>query len=161
MHPLDAIATMAAHEHAGDTPAGAADYREALRTAEVLGEAEWRMWVARSMGVTMETVKTYEANPQTYDLRGPSALYRYFDHAGRLLYVGVAKDPIQRDREHANSSEWHRHFSRHTVEWHEVRDSALAAERAAIRDESPVFNRLASRAGPEAAAAYLAEAVSS
>jgi hypothetical protein len=70
----------------------------------------------------------------------PHALYRFFDAAGALLYVGITNNPSRRFTQHGVSREW----------WHEVetirmqrfpdREAVLAAEKAAIQSESPRYN---------------------
>lgn len=133
MHPLDAIGVFTMEGEG-------IDLLDAQRTATGLGDHRWALWVARSLGVGLSTVKKYDPNRRTYDLRGPSSLYRYYDAGGRLLYVGIAKDPDKRRDEHARSSAWFPLAASRTVEWFDDRDSALAAERAAIRSESPIHN---------------------
>jgi hypothetical protein len=67
-------------------------------------------------------------------------LYRHYDVDGVLLYVGITESPEGRTREHARSSVWVRYAHHMTAEWFDSRDDAEAAERAAIRNEMPVFN---------------------
>jgi predicted GIY-YIG superfamily endonuclease len=69
-----------------------------------------------------------------------TALYRFRDERGDLLYVGVAEDPGRRQAEHAKRKAWWPEVSDHTVEWHPTRELALAAEAAAIRTERPRYN---------------------
>lgn len=68
-------------------------------------------------------------------------LYRFFDAAGDLLYVGISVSAIQRASEHRADKGW----------WHEVasmtvekvpgdRAAALEAERLAILNEGPRYN---------------------
>lgn len=68
------------------------------------------------------------------------ALYRHFDDAGRLLYVGITRRTDQRRMAHRDGAPWMRFQARETVEWLPDRPSAEAAERAAIAAEQPVFN---------------------
>lgn len=138
MHPLDAFGVFAEE-------AGGVDRINAQRTAIGLGDHRWALWVARALGVGLSTVKQYDPNRRTHDLRGPSCLYRYFDADGNLLYVGIAKDPDKRRREHERTSQWLHLATERTVEWYDDRDSALAAERRAIRDERPIHNRVGNR----------------
>lgn len=74
---------------------------------------------------------------------GRTALYRHYDVAGELLYVGIAKDPDLRHRSHQSLSPWlefAHHENRH-VRWYASREEALEAERQAIQDEQPLFNK--------------------
>lgn len=155
MHPLDAIATLAAYMGGELHGEELQQYLSAVRTMNGLVRHDLTRWVAYSMGITPAQAKTYDLDRPRHDLRGPSALYRYFDECDRLLYVGITKTPEKRDREHSMLAEWHQFATRQTVEWHEDRDAALAAERAAIRDESPVFNLLGSHVDPDEAEDYL------
>lgn len=68
------------------------------------------------------------------------ALYRHFDGAGVLLYVGISNRPIRRLDQHGERSSWADCIARVEIEWHQSRDDALAAETEAIRKEGPVWN---------------------
>lgn len=70
----------------------------------------------------------------------PTHLYRYFDDAGNLLYVGVSASAIRRLLEHAANKVWACLVSRVDVQTLPTREAALAAERKAITDEKPRFN---------------------
>jgi predicted GIY-YIG superfamily endonuclease len=69
-----------------------------------------------------------------------TALYRFRDEHGGLLYVGIAEDPDRRQAEHATRKAWWPEVFDHTVEWHPTRELALVAEAAAIRTERPRYN---------------------
>lgn len=69
-----------------------------------------------------------------------TALYRLFDTEGRLLYVGIAFDPKGRWSDHAREKEWWPAVAERTVEWHDTRVAAAAAEIVAIRTEKPLHN---------------------
>lgn len=69
-----------------------------------------------------------------------TALYRLYDQSGRLLYVGISKDPDQRWKEHKQLSPWNREVSRGEVEWFTSRSAASVAEVAAIKSERPAHN---------------------
>lgn len=75
-------------------------------------------------------------------------LYRFFDAAGDLLYVGISVSAIQRASEHRADKGW----------WHEVasmtvekvpgdRAAALEAERLAILNEGPRYNVVHNQGG--------------
>lgn len=70
-----------------------------------------------------------------------TALYRYFDADGRLLYVGISHDPNMREDQH-RGTRWHPLAVRRTEAWHPTRRAALAAETQAIRAEKPEYNNL-------------------
>ncbi len=70
----------------------------------------------------------------------PTALYRHFDAAGELLYVGISLSAITRLAEHQGASPWFRSIARVTIEWLPSREDAFVAEARAIRSERPKFN---------------------
>jgi predicted GIY-YIG superfamily endonuclease len=87
----------------------------------------------------------FEADP-TSALQPPArdertCLYRHFDTAGALLYVGVSSDPRARRHWHNAASTWSSAIARTDEEWFHTRKAALAAEREAIVTENPIHNR--------------------
>lgn len=100
------------------------------------------------------------------DLRRPAAgkrcaLYRHYDAAGILLYVGITDYLSARGKAHAKESTWVQFADTCTAKWYPSRDDALVAERAAIEVERPIFNRAHNTwAGAEAARTqYLSNAL--
>lgn len=81
------------------------------------------------------------ATAQT-DYNRRTALYRFYDREGRLLYLGVAYNPEERWRSHADTAPWWRDAASRTVDWHETRGDALQAERDAIVTEGPLYNKV-------------------
>lgn len=69
-----------------------------------------------------------------------TALYRLRDSAGRLLYVGIGRDPLRRWPEHAGDKPWWPEVADLSMEWFESRTEALGAEATAIRVERPRHN---------------------
>ena len=69
-----------------------------------------------------------------------TALYRFFDAEGVLLYVGIAKDVRRRWRMHESQKTWWHLVSDNRVEWFPSRQEARAAELVAMEDESPLYN---------------------
>ena len=72
-------------------------------------------------------------------MNSTTTLYRAFDSAGRLLYVGISHDALLRIGQHCGRT-WARHAASITFERFDSRAEAAAAELAAIRNEDPVFN---------------------
>lgn len=72
----------------------------------------------------------------------PTAVYRLYDRAGVLLYVGMSIKPHERVRQHS-AREWYPDIdhARTTVEWRSDQASAHEAEKTAIRNEVPLHNR--------------------
>lgn len=69
-----------------------------------------------------------------------TALYRHFDAAGRLLYVGITNHTPRRLAQHSERSAWFTQSARVTIEWHPTREKALEAERLAVVSERPLHN---------------------
>jgi hypothetical protein len=71
----------------------------------------------------------------------PAAVYRLYDAAGALLYVGKSIDPDQRTiMGHRGSSPWWTQVARQKVTWFRSEDDALSAEARAIATENPAHN---------------------
>lgn len=71
---------------------------------------------------------------------GRSALYRLYDSAGVLLYVGISRYPSERFKEHAGDKLWWHHVARNEIAWLDSRADALAAEAKAMAEERPLYN---------------------
>lgn len=77
-----------------------------------------------------------------------TVLYRARSSSGSLLYIGISGRPIERWRTHSRRALWWPRASYIDFEVHPTNDAALEAERHAIRNEKPLFNkRSAKRAG--------------
>lgn len=75
---------------------------------------------------------------------GQTTLYRYFDSAGSLLYVGITANYSQRHREHHSDRWWgRRDLTRDTVRHGLTRDHAEYLEALAIENEDPLENKQA------------------
>lgn len=69
----------------------------------------------------------------------PTALYRIYDSAGALLYVGISLNPLARWSAHVQRDWWYR-VTRIDVAWFDTRREAEAAEREAIKQFDPPYN---------------------
>jgi predicted GIY-YIG superfamily endonuclease len=69
-----------------------------------------------------------------------TALYRFYDADGALLYVGITHNVDERWAAHERDKPWWPHIAEKTVEWFNTRPLALDAERTAVQTESPVHN---------------------
>lgn len=70
----------------------------------------------------------------------PTTLYRFFDENDLLLYVGISGNPGRRFAQHAGDKPWWNQVALSTMEHYDDRESALRAERQAIRNECPQYN---------------------
>lgn len=84
----------------------------------------------------------------------PTALYRLYDQAGSLLYVGITCNLDERFKDHRNDKKkpWWPQVADKTVRWYDNRDAAEEAERYAIAMEDPLHNVV--WAGPDARLTY-------
>lgn len=83
-----------------------------------------------------------------------TAVYRLFDAADRLLYVGVGEDYGARWDNHRTKKTWWDDVDHAIVKWYATRTEALAEEIRAIRSERPLHNiagtgRWCRKLGPE------------
>lgn len=69
-----------------------------------------------------------------------TAVYRFYDTDGSLLYVGVAVDPKARWYGHAQDKPWWPDVAVKEIEWFDGRSAAERAEIKAIQDERPRYN---------------------
>ncbi|NAS22472.1 hypothetical protein GT755_12345 [Herbidospora sp. NEAU-GS84] len=89
-----------------------------------------------------EVLAQYRANGaiRHHDPNAPTAVYRFYDSAGRLLYVGMTHNPTWRFKFHVHKNWWPRAV-RHTIDWRPNRAAAAREERRAILEECPLHNR--------------------
>ena len=80
----------------------------------------------------------------------PTAVYRFYDGADVLLYVGISRNPAARWAQHAAEKTWWPRVAKKTVVMYGSRREAEIAEGKAIRSESPRHNKAMGRTDPEA-----------
>lgn len=68
------------------------------------------------------------------------ALYRFYDNTDELLYVGITLDPGKRFKQHSTQKAWWSDVADITLQKFDSRIEVLAAEREAIKTESPRYN---------------------
>ncbi|WP_131769531.1 GIY-YIG nuclease family protein [Candidatus Protofrankia californiensis] len=89
----------------------------------------------------------------------PTFLYRLYDAADTLLYVGITSNTKNRFSHHAGNKPWWTEVARTTVDEYPTRADAATAEAAAIRAEKPTYNRVhADRSDDPALAEAIADA---
>lgn len=88
------------------------------------------------MSVANDHIAIPDAHP------GKTALYRFFDDADRLLYVGITSNARKRWADHRRyaATTWWPLAARVTVAWHDTRADAAAAELRIIRTKAPLYN---------------------
>lgn len=69
-----------------------------------------------------------------------TAVYRLYDADGRLLYVGMGRNPMGRWASHADQHAWWTDVARFEVTWYPTRREAAAEERRALREDDTVHN---------------------
>lgn len=136
--------------------------------------AGWRTWraasddqrnrhIAAHMDVRVEEVERWVDRFHDGELSPNEtrecALYRHYDSDGALLYVGISTSPDDRHKQHERNSKWFKFVAATDVEWLDSSDAARAAERLAIEDESPLFNRTHNTKRQTNALEYLLERV--
>lgn len=72
--------------------------------------------------------------------RKRTALYRFFDERGTLLYVGISASAFKRMASHNRRARWFGKARSVTIEWFRNREEALWAEAKAIFYEYPRYN---------------------
>lgn len=82
----------------------------------------------------------YRARPKP----GPTDVYRLYDHAGRLLYIGITNSVYHRMNQHADDKRWWPEVDEERTEIvrYPTRDQALRAEEYAIKRELPRYNKV-------------------
>jgi antitoxin (DNA-binding transcriptional repressor) of toxin-antitoxin stability system/predicted GIY-YIG superfamily endonuclease len=73
---------------------------------------------------------------------GQTAVYRLYDSADQLLYIGLGSIPEARWRSHSREKAWWPHVARKTVEWYDSFPEAARAEHDAIQTEHPRHNKV-------------------
>lgn len=73
-------------------------------------------------------------------MESKTALYRHFNKANELLYVGISLNALNRLGQHKEHAHWFNDISDVRIEHFETREMALAAERDAVVKENPKHN---------------------
>lgn len=72
--------------------------------------------------------------------QGRTALYRVFNRAGGLLYIGISHNPDVRLGQHSQTKDWWSEVHERRIERFDARSDAETAERRAIEGERPIWN---------------------
>ena len=87
-------------------------------------------------------LKTVKRLPPPPPPPQPCSLYRHYDAADDLLYVGISLEPLRRQEQHGKHASWFDSIVKILIERFDSREEALAAEQVAIRCEFPKFNTI-------------------
>lgn len=68
-------------------------------------------------------------------------LYRLFDSAEKLLYIGVTTDCEKRIHTHRSEKSWGNRIECASIKEYDSKQDAMRAEREAIEHENPAYNR--------------------
>lgn len=74
------------------------------------------------------------------DMAQRTAVYRLYDAAGVLLYVGISSRPDKRFEEHRKTKRWWFRVATREITWHQDRYAAEAEEYGVIQHEDPPYN---------------------
>lgn len=72
--------------------------------------------------------------------QGRTAVYRFYDNAGALIYVGITNNPSRRWALHAHEKPWWGDVTLREVEWFTTREEAEAVESQLIDSRRPKWN---------------------
>lgn len=86
----------------------------------------------------------------------PTSVYLYYDEVGILIYVGVTRTGILRNRQHNDDKEWWPFVSAQKIEHCQSAEIALDREKALIQKYRPPFNKQHNPDHAPMRAAYMA-----
>ncbi|MFJ9434547.1 GIY-YIG nuclease family protein [Streptomyces sp. NPDC101490] len=75
------------------------------------------------------------------DYEKPTSVYRLYDEIDALLYIGMTSTPATRWQEHRKEMLWWPEVSEKRFTWYDNRIDAWDAERQAIHQEAPRYNK--------------------
>lgn len=83
---------------------------------------------------------TSSASESTTDEQAGNSVYKYYDSHKILIYVGITKQGMGRNRQHNADKVWWPFVAQQEIEHLESRDAAAAREIELIRRHRPPFN---------------------
>jgi hypothetical protein len=101
----------------------------------------WNVAELRRCRQQMSTALQHQRAPKPVPLApGAHHLYRHFNAAGQLLYVGISFSALHRLADHKDQSAWFWSIARVEVQGFKRREDAALTEKIAIRLEKPMHN---------------------
>lgn len=101
----------------------------------------WQEWCGElpdaAAVISLRRDRGIPADDQTQE----TALYRWWDEADLLLYVGISDELRGRTSSHIKGSSWMEFAARSAIARYPTRPEAKEAETAAIKSEHPIFNK--------------------
>ncbi|WP_413808168.1 GIY-YIG nuclease family protein [Streptomyces sp. OE57] len=67
-------------------------------------------------------------------------MYRLYNSAGELLYIGISKDPLHRWAQGHRHTSWWREVASFTWDWYPTRQAARKVEQAALAADAALCN---------------------
>lgn len=96
--------------------------------------------VAETAGTPAKrAIRHNHESPWNASIEGRTAVYRLYDTAHQLLYVGISMKPERRWYEHSLEKMWWHLVAEKEVTWHDSREQALTVEEEVERIEKPRF----------------------
>lgn len=124
------------------------DYEDFMRAVSVKDREGREFWVDQ-WEITASWHFAYDVPPPARAAQPQPAvgqyLYRLYNRAGSLLYVGITDNVFRRWKEHSRDKPWWTEVHKFTQDWYPDRASVEAAERHAITTECPSYNVIGSR----------------
>jgi predicted GIY-YIG superfamily endonuclease len=91
--------------------------------------------------MTKPSKETKQARKEKLLEPSNQTLYRFYNQANELLYVGITNNPFNRFSGHSKDKEWFKEISHSTFEHYPNRLLVDKAETAAIKLEKPKYNK--------------------
>jgi predicted GIY-YIG superfamily endonuclease len=95
-----------------------------------------RMWVIEPSDAEAWVERWHRRGSKAPDV---NVLYRFYNKAGTLLYVGITAKPPERFRHHL-AKQWWAEVANIAVESYDSYEELVAVERMAIQQEHPLYN---------------------
>ena len=138
-HPAEVRLAVATTDRVGSAST------DQLHRWERLGASDLKTTLVRCVSVQLSTVPVARRGvqmppPPSAGVTDATDLYRLYDQAGRLLYIGISNNVHNRIRTHRVDKYWGPLIARISIEHHATRAGALAAEAHAISRERPHHN---------------------